>query len=137
MLLTIVTAIFTFYLHSNESVSFMLGKFFLLSMNEVNIKYWFRDFQKNFLIDFLDEWGLFIGEKLIFTKKLSTRFLKDALKLETYPLESLKELVQLELVSFFDLKNKIRRVAAIQIVGSFFTSTWNIDQFKCFWLDLM
>jgi hypothetical protein len=41
---------------------------FLLSMNEVNIKYWFRDFQKKF-IDFLDELGLVIEEKPIFTKK--------------------------------------------------------------------
>jgi hypothetical protein len=40
-----------------------------ISMNEVNIKYWFRDFQKFFFIDFLDELGLFIGEKPIFTKK--------------------------------------------------------------------
>jgi hypothetical protein len=30
---------------------------FLLSMNEVNIKYWFRNFQKKFFIDFLDELG--------------------------------------------------------------------------------
>jgi hypothetical protein len=65
----------------------------------------------NFFIDFLDELGLFIGEKPIFTKKkfrrsavcrdfmavqmkiLSARFLKNALKLETSPFGSLKELV--------------------------------------------
>jgi hypothetical protein len=35
-------------------------------MNEVNMKYWFSDFKK---IDFLDELGLFIEEKPIFTKK--------------------------------------------------------------------
>jgi hypothetical protein len=43
---------------------------FLLSMNEVNIKY--TDFvisKKIFFIDFLDELGLFIKEKPIFTKK--------------------------------------------------------------------
>jgi hypothetical protein len=28
---------------------------------------------------------------------------------------------------------KFRRVAAIWIFGSFFTSTWNIHQFYCFW----
>jgi hypothetical protein len=38
-------------------------------MNEVNIKYWFRNFPKNFFIDFLDELGLFIEEKPICTKK--------------------------------------------------------------------
>jgi hypothetical protein len=33
-----------------------LNRVFLLSMNEVHIKYWFRDFQKKkFFIDFLDE----------------------------------------------------------------------------------
>jgi hypothetical protein len=59
----------------------------------------------------MDELGLFIGEKHIFTKKkirrsavcrdsmavhmkiLSARFLKDAVKLETSPFGSLKELV--------------------------------------------
>jgi hypothetical protein len=29
--------------------------------------------------------------------------------------------------------NKFRRVAPIQIFGSFFTFSWNIDQFYCFW----
>jgi hypothetical protein len=38
-------------------------------MNEVNIKYWFRDFHKKKIIDFLDDLGLFIEEKPIFTKK--------------------------------------------------------------------
>jgi hypothetical protein len=38
-------------------------------MNEVNIKYWFRNFQKKKFIDFLDELGLFIEEKPICTKK--------------------------------------------------------------------
>jgi hypothetical protein len=42
---------------------------FLLSMNEVNIKYWFRNFQKKVFIDFLDDLGLFIEEKPICTKK--------------------------------------------------------------------
>jgi hypothetical protein len=72
--------------------------------------------KKKFFIDFLDELGLFIGEKQVFTKKkipslcrlpsavcrdfmavhmkiLSARFLKDAFKLETSPSGSLKELV--------------------------------------------
>jgi hypothetical protein len=84
---------------------------FLLPMNEVNVKYWFSDLKKNFFIDFLDELGLFIEEKPIFTKKkfpslcrrrdfmafhmkiLSARFLKDAFKLETSPFGSLEELV--------------------------------------------
>jgi hypothetical protein len=79
----------------------------------------------------LDELGLFIGEKPIFTKKkfmavhmkiLFARFLKDAFKLETFPFESLKKLFQLGLVFIFDLNNKFRRVAAIGIFGSFFTS---------------
>jgi hypothetical protein len=61
-------------------------------------------------LDFLDEMGLFLGEKPIFTKKkirrsavcrdfmalhmkiFSARFLKDAFKLETSPFGSLKEL---------------------------------------------
>jgi hypothetical protein len=64
--------------------------------------------KKNFFIDFLDD---FIEEKPIFTKKnfrrsavcrdfmavqmkiLSTRFLKDAFKIETSAFGSLKELV--------------------------------------------
>jgi hypothetical protein len=64
---------------------------------------------KIFSIDLGDELGLFIEEKLIFTKKkfrrsagaiswlsftfislLSTRFLKDAFKLESFPFGSLK-----------------------------------------------
>jgi hypothetical protein len=67
--------------------------------------------KKNFFIDFLDELGLFIEEKPIFTKKnfrrsavcrdfmavqmkiLSARFLKDAFKLETSAVGSLKELI--------------------------------------------
>jgi hypothetical protein len=36
-------------------------------MNEVNMKYWFSDFKKK-IMDFLDELGLFIEEKPIFTK---------------------------------------------------------------------
>jgi hypothetical protein len=43
--------------------------FFLLSMNEVNIKYWFRVSKNLFFINFLDELGLFIEEKPICTKK--------------------------------------------------------------------
>jgi hypothetical protein len=38
-------------------------------MNEINIKYWLRDFQKIFFIDFLDELGFFIKRKPIFTRK--------------------------------------------------------------------
>jgi hypothetical protein len=38
-------------------------------MNGVNMKYCFRDFQKKKIIDFLDELGLFIEEKPVFTKK--------------------------------------------------------------------
>jgi hypothetical protein len=72
-------------------------------MNEVNIS------KKKINIDFLDELGLFIEEKPVFTKKknsvalpsaviswlkiFSARFLKDAFKLETSPFGSLKELV--------------------------------------------
>jgi hypothetical protein len=66
--------------------------------------------KKYFFIVFLDELGIFIGEKTIFTRKkirrsavcrdfmaaqmiiLSARFLKDAFKLETSAFESLKEL---------------------------------------------
>jgi hypothetical protein len=82
-----------------------------LSVNEVNIKYWFRDFQFFFnrfsgrirtfhrrktdfyenkisvalsyaVISWLSKW-----------KNLSARFLKDVFKLETSPFRSLKELV--------------------------------------------
>jgi hypothetical protein len=72
--------------------------------------------KKKFFIDFLDEFGLFIEKKTVFTKKkiavalpsavavcrdfmavhrkiLSARFLKDAFKLETSPSGSPKELV--------------------------------------------
>jgi hypothetical protein len=63
--------------------------------------------KKKFLIDFLDELELFIGEKQVFTKKkvrhsavcrefmavqiriLSARFLKDPFKLDTSPFGSL------------------------------------------------
>jgi hypothetical protein len=75
------------------------------------MKYYFRDFQFFFFIDFLDELELIIGEKQVFTKKkvrhsavcrefmavhmriLSTRFLKDPFKLDTSTFGSLKELV--------------------------------------------
>jgi hypothetical protein len=40
-------------------------------MNEFNIKY--CDFKKHFFIDFLDELGLFIEEKPVFTKKKNLR----------------------------------------------------------------
>jgi hypothetical protein len=100
------------------------------------------------IIDFLDELGLFIEEKPVFTKKkkipslhmmavhmkiLSARFFKDAFKLETSPFGSLKELVRLGLVFIFDFKNKFRRVATIRIFSSFFISMWKIYQFLCFW----
>jgi hypothetical protein len=67
--------------------------------------------KKIFFIDFLDELGLFIGEKQVFTKKkvrhsavcrefmavqmriLSGGFFKDPFKLDTSPFGSLKELV--------------------------------------------
>jgi hypothetical protein len=109
--------------------------------------------KKNIFIDFLDELGFFIEEKPICTKKkfpslcrnsmavqmkiLSTRFLKDAFKLETSPFGSLKELVQLGFVFIFDRKNKFRRVAPIRIFGSFFTFKWNVANFDVFGLDFM
>jgi hypothetical protein len=40
----------------------------LLPMNEVYMKFWFSDLKKK-VIDFLDELGLFIEEKLVSTKK--------------------------------------------------------------------
>jgi hypothetical protein len=65
--------------------------------------------KKKIFIDFLDELGLFIGEKQVFSKKkspslcrefmavqmriLSGGFLKDPFKLDTSPFGSLKELV--------------------------------------------
>jgi hypothetical protein len=70
-----------------------------------------RDSQNFFFIDFLDELGLFIGEKQVFTKKKvrhsavcrefmavqmriwSTPYLKDPFKLDTSTFGSLKELV--------------------------------------------
>jgi hypothetical protein len=101
-------------MHSMECsiFSFFQIPLILLSMNEVSIDLVISK-KKN--INFLDELGLFIGEKPIFTKKnsvalpsavavcrafmavhmkiLYARFLKDAFKLETSPFGSLKELV--------------------------------------------
>jgi hypothetical protein len=100
-----------------------------------------------FFIDFLDEFGLFIEEKPIFTKKkfrrsavchdfmavqmkiLSARFLKDA-----FSFGSLKEMVKVGLVFIFDLKNKFR---LIRIFGYFSLPYETFTNFYVFGLDLM
>jgi hypothetical protein len=48
---------------------------FSLSVKEMNIKYWFCNFQKRNFINFLDELGLFIEEKLVQHSLLFGKFL--------------------------------------------------------------
>jgi hypothetical protein len=38
----------------------------------------------------------------------------------------------MELIFILALKNKYRRAAAIRVLGSFFTFTWNIDKLKLY-----
>jgi hypothetical protein len=45
----------------------------LFTFYERSIKYWSRDFQKYLFLEYLDEIGLFFGEKPIFTKKKTRR----------------------------------------------------------------
>jgi hypothetical protein len=89
---------------------------FLLSMNEVNIKYWFRYFQKKF-IDFLDELWLFIEEKPICTKnnlrhsavypeKFGSPLLPFPFNLETSPFELVNDLVPNRSYWFLNFGNK-------------------------------
>jgi hypothetical protein len=104
------------------------------------------------LIDFLDELGLFIKEKPICTKKkfpslcrlpspsprrLPKKFGSPLLpfpsNLETSALGLVTDLVPNRSYWFLDFGNKFRRVAPIRIFGSFFTFSWNNDQFYCFW----
>jgi hypothetical protein len=116
---------------------FIMWHSFLLSMNEVNIKYWFRNF--------LDEFELFIEEKPICTKKkfpspavcpekFGYPLLPFPFNLETSPFGLVTDLVPNRSYWFLDFGNKFRRVAPIRIFGSFFTFSWNIDQFH--WFDV-
>jgi hypothetical protein len=124
------------------------NSFFLLSMNEVSIKYWFRNFQKKkfFIENFINELGLFIEEKPIFMKnkcpplhsavcpeKFGSPLLPFSFNLETSPFDLVNDLVLNRSYWFLDFENKFRRVATIQIFGSFFALTRNIHQFECFW----
>jgi hypothetical protein len=119
-----------------------LHTFYFLWTELLNMNYWFRDFQKKFFIDFLEEVELFIKEKQVFTKKksvtlpsavcrefmavqmriLSARFLKDPFKLYTSPFGSLKELVQLELFLYFWPREQIPS-------GSCHTNFWLLFHF--------
>jgi hypothetical protein len=104
------------YVSIYESVrrSLYVLKIFLLPMNGVNMKYWFRDFQKKFFYWFSGRIRTFYRRKTGFYEKkisvalpsavcrdfmavhmkiLSARFLKDAFNLETSPSGSLTELV--------------------------------------------
>jgi hypothetical protein len=80
-----------------------------------------------FFIDFLDDLGLFIGEKPIFTKKkipsLCRRLPFVAVQMKILSARFLKDGFKLVLFFIFDLKNKFRREAPIRIFGSFFTFT--------------
>jgi hypothetical protein len=96
-------------------------------MNEV--KYWFR---KIFFIDFLDELGLFIGEKTIFTKK---KFLRSGV----HPL--FERCFQVRNLSFritgvgfcFWPHKQIPSGSCHRNFWLLFTSMWKIYQFLCFW----
>jgi hypothetical protein len=113
----------------------LINLILLLSMNEGNIKYWFRNFQKIFFIDFLDEFGLFIEEKPICTKKKIPSPAVCRLPFNfpfnsgTSPFGLVDDLVLNRSYWFLDFGNKFRRVAPIRIIGSCFTPTWNNDQF--------
>jgi hypothetical protein len=122
--------------------------YFLLLMNEVNMNYWFSDLKKN--IDFLDELGLFIGEKQIFTKKkipslcrdfmavhmkiLSARFLKDrCFQVRDFSFW-ITEGIGLTGVSFhFWPQEHIPSGSCHTNFWLLFTSMWKIYQFLCFW----
>jgi hypothetical protein len=127
----------------------MVAKTFF-NFYERNIKYWFRDSQKNLFIDFLDELGLFIGENPIFTKKKFPSLCRLPWfhgcpneifwKMQVRDFSFFNEGIGLTGVSFqFWPKNKFRRVAPIRIFYSFFTfkcwrSSSNIDEFYCWGL---
>jgi hypothetical protein len=136
---------------------------FLLSMNEVNIKYWFRNFQKIFFYRFSGRIVTFYRRKTgLYEKKISVALpsavcrlpsavcrlpsavavcpekfgsplLPFPFNLETFAFGLVTDLVPNRSYWFLDSGNKFRRVAPIRIFGSFFTFSWNIDQFYCFW----
>jgi hypothetical protein len=115
---------------------FTLGRCLKISMNEFNIKYWFRNFQKKKFIDFLDEFE----EKPICTKKkfpsivcpemFSSPHLPFPFNLETSPFGLVNDWVPNRSYWFLDFGNKFRREAPIRIFGSFFTSTRKIANFN-------
>jgi hypothetical protein len=118
---------------------------FLLSMNEVNIKYWFRNFQKNFFYRFSGRIRTFYRRKTdlyekkisvtcrlpsaVCPKKFGSPLLPFPFNLETSPCGLVTDLVPNRSYWFLDFGNKFRRVAPIRIFGSFFTFSRNIDQF--------
>jgi hypothetical protein len=133
--------------------SFLLIKkyklLFLLSMNEVNIKYWFRNFQKKIFYRFSGRIRTFYRRKTdLYEKKISVALpsavavcpekfgsplLPFPFNLETSAFGLVTDLVPNRSYWFLDFGNQFRRVAPIRIFGSFFTFSWNIDQFHCFW----
>jgi hypothetical protein len=124
----------SYYYHKIENFDF------LLSMNEVNIKYWFRNFQKKFFYRFSGRIRTFYRRKTMCTKKkircsavcpekFGSPLLPFPFNLETSAFGLVTDLVPNRSYWFLDFGNKFRRVAPIRIFGSFFTFSWNIDQF--------
>jgi hypothetical protein len=102
---------------------------FLLSMNEVNIKYWFRDFLKKFFYRFSGRIRTFYRRNTDFYEKKNSVVLPSAViswlsKWKFCP----PDCERCFQVRDFSCWIKFLRVA-LWIFGSFLTSTWNIYQF--------
>jgi hypothetical protein len=102
-------------------------------MNEVNIKYWFRNFQKKFFYRFSGRIRTFYRRKTDLYEKFGSPLLPFPFNLETSPSGLVTDLVLNRSYWFLDFGNKFRRVAPIRIFGSFFNFSWSIDQFLGFW----
>jgi hypothetical protein len=113
-------------------------------MNEVNIKYWFRNFQKKNFYRFSGRIRTFYRRKTdlyekkipspaVCPEKFGSPLLPFPFNLETSAFGLVTDLVPNRSYWFLDFGNKFRQVAPIRIFGSFFTFSWNIDQFYCFW----
>jgi hypothetical protein len=125
--------------------------YFLLSMNEVNIKYWFRNFQKINFYRFSGRIRTFYRRKTdLYEKKIRRRcrgaacpekfgspLLPFPFNLETSAFGFVTDLVPNRSYWFLDFGNKFRRVAPIRIFGSFSLSREILTNFIVFGLDLM
>jgi hypothetical protein len=113
-----------------DILDFFAKQRFLLSMNEVNIKYWFRNFQ-NFR--FSGRIRTFYQRKTNLYDKKNSRhsavcpgkfdspLLPFPFNLVTSPFGLVNDLVLNRSYWFLDFGNKFRRLATIRIFGSFFS----------------